>query len=183
MVRLEDIDRFCPLDISICTWAFATLKHREAEWLRAVVRARCEFADFSPQSHGSQRNQELVLCVGSRCFSQWWLGGGFRDFGFQPLLGKIDPTDTDCFSRELKPPASWGPGVVHFVLDVLLCSRLATPSKCVIQMSVLFCEGVGCPSEGEQARSGSSYIQASFPCASCKNGSITKTSRLLRLGE
>ncbi|CAK9097211.1 unnamed protein product [Durusdinium trenchii] len=70
---IEDIDRFCPLDISICTWAFATLKHREAEWLRAVVRARCEFADFSPQNMSNFvwglstlgfRHDNMVLAVG-----------------------------------------------------------------------------------------------------------------------
>ncbi|CAE7906607.1 unnamed protein product [Symbiodinium sp. KB8] len=70
---IEDIQRFCPLDISICTWAFATMKRREPEWLRAVVRARCEFGDFSPQNMSNFvwglstlgfRNDNMVLAVG-----------------------------------------------------------------------------------------------------------------------
>ena len=70
---IEDIQRFCPLDISICTWAFATMKRREPEWLRAVVRARCDFSDFSPQNMSNFvwglstlgfRNDNMVLAVG-----------------------------------------------------------------------------------------------------------------------
>eukprot|EP00933_Yihiella_yeosuensis_P024929 TRINITY_DN1932_c0_g2_i1.p1 TRINITY_DN1932_c0_g2~~TRINITY_DN1932_c0_g2_i1.p1 ORF type:complete len:775 (+),score=120.41 TRINITY_DN1932_c0_g2_i1:45-2369(+) len=70
---VEDIPRFCALDISIVTWAFATLKYRDVEWLRAVVRARCEFADFSPQNMSNFvwglstlnfRNDNMVLAVG-----------------------------------------------------------------------------------------------------------------------
>eukprot|EP00929_Paragymnodinium_shiwhaense_P084985 TRINITY_DN45478_c0_g1_i1.p1 TRINITY_DN45478_c0_g1~~TRINITY_DN45478_c0_g1_i1.p1 ORF type:complete len:789 (-),score=159.11 TRINITY_DN45478_c0_g1_i1:203-2539(-) len=70
---IEDIPRFCPLDVSIVTWALATLRHREVEWLRAVVRARCEFADFSPQNMSNFvwglatlgfRNDNMVLAVG-----------------------------------------------------------------------------------------------------------------------
>uniref|UniRef100_A0A7S4T011 RNA-editing substrate-binding complex 6 protein domain-containing protein n=1 Tax=Alexandrium monilatum TaxID=311494 RepID=A0A7S4T011_9DINO len=70
---IEDIPRSCPLDVSIVTWACATLKLKEVEWLRAVVRARLEFADFSPQNMSnfvwglatlSFRNDNMVLAVG-----------------------------------------------------------------------------------------------------------------------
>lgn len=70
---IEDIQRFCPLDTSICTWAFATLKYRDPEWLQAVVRARCEFVNFSPQNMSNFvwglstlkfRNDNMVLAVG-----------------------------------------------------------------------------------------------------------------------
>ena len=53
------------------TWAFATLKHREPEWLRAVVRARCEFADFSPQNMSNFVAQR-VSAVGRWMFV-WWM--------------------------------------------------------------------------------------------------------------
>ncbi|CAK0879365.1 unnamed protein product [Prorocentrum cordatum] len=70
---IDDIGRYCPLDVSITTWACATLKMREVEWLRAVVRARLDFADFSPQNMSNFvwglatlgfRNDNMVLAVG-----------------------------------------------------------------------------------------------------------------------
>jgi len=70
---IEDISRMCPLDVSIVTWACATMKLREVEWFRAVVRARLEFADFSPQNMSNfvwglatltWRNDNMVLAVG-----------------------------------------------------------------------------------------------------------------------
>lgn len=70
---IDDIARSCPLDVSIVTWACATLKYHEVEWLRAVVRARLDFADFSPQNMSNFvwglatlkfRNDNMVLAVG-----------------------------------------------------------------------------------------------------------------------
>jgi len=70
---IDDIQRSCPLDVSIVTWACATLKYKNVEWLRAVVRARLVFADFSPQNMSNFvwglatlgfRNDNMVLAVG-----------------------------------------------------------------------------------------------------------------------
>lgn len=69
----EDINRMCPLDVSIITWALATLKIKDMDWLRAVVRSRLDFADFSPQNMSNFvwglatlgfRNDNMVLAVG-----------------------------------------------------------------------------------------------------------------------
>jgi len=70
---IDDIGRSCPLDISIVTWAIATLKYKDKAWLHAVVRARLDFADFSPQNMSnfvwglatlSFKNDNMVLAVG-----------------------------------------------------------------------------------------------------------------------
>eukprot|EP00971_Amphidinium_carterae_P252935 5021618-Amphidinium_carterae.1 len=70
---VEDIGRMCAVDVSIITWAIATLKYRDQEWLRTIVRSRLDFADFSPQNMSNFvwglatlgfRSDNMVLAVG-----------------------------------------------------------------------------------------------------------------------
>lgn len=70
---VDTLREFRPLDFSLTMWACATLGHRDVEWLRAVVRVRPDFAEFSPQqlanfSWGAAslgfRNENLFLALG-----------------------------------------------------------------------------------------------------------------------
>jgi len=70
---IEGVQFLEPLDYSLVTWACATLKHRDVEWCRAVVRARPSFSNFSPQQMAnfvwgmatlSFRNEKMLLALG-----------------------------------------------------------------------------------------------------------------------
>ena len=67
----QDLENIDPLDHHHCRTSSAFVhwispsapgplprwSTREPEWLRAVVRARCDFADFSPQQRGSEHGR------------------------------------------------------------------------------------------------------------------------------